>query len=295
MIRLALIAWLALCGVANAQLSGGLQFPGPGMAHSSGSGCADANVIAWKAAVVTAGGTVSGGQETNVCTLVAALKAHSLWTIQDRIWLYASENAQQASIDIVNLATHTLVNAPTFVANQGYTGNGSTSYINTGFANGTNYTQNSAAWSYYVRTNRTGSNNYFSGSYDAGSFGTQSLFAPLASSIVNYDVNNVAFSNQAANTQAQGFWTASRTGASAVALYRNSNSTAFATSSSSSLSLGANVVFFVNARNNNGSPDLFGADEIAIVAYGAGMSNTNTAQFQADLNAYMTALGTNVY
>src|SRR6187551_413431 len=38
MIRLALIAWLALCGVANAQLSGGLQFPGPGTAHSAGGG-----------------------------------------------------------------------------------------------------------------------------------------------------------------------------------------------------------------------------------------------------------------
>lgn len=36
MLRLALFAWLALCGVANAQLSGGLQFPGPGTAHSAG-------------------------------------------------------------------------------------------------------------------------------------------------------------------------------------------------------------------------------------------------------------------
>lgn len=36
MVRLALVAWLALCGVANAQLSGGLQFPGPGTVHSTG-------------------------------------------------------------------------------------------------------------------------------------------------------------------------------------------------------------------------------------------------------------------
>jgi hypothetical protein len=35
MVRFILIAWLALCGTANAQLSGGLQFPGPGTAHSS--------------------------------------------------------------------------------------------------------------------------------------------------------------------------------------------------------------------------------------------------------------------
>lgn len=38
MIRLVLAAWLALCGVANAQLSGGVGgFPGPGTAHSTGA------------------------------------------------------------------------------------------------------------------------------------------------------------------------------------------------------------------------------------------------------------------
>lgn len=37
MIRLVLAAWLALCGVANAQLSGGVGgFPGPGTAHTAG-------------------------------------------------------------------------------------------------------------------------------------------------------------------------------------------------------------------------------------------------------------------
>lgn len=36
MIRLVLAAWLALCGVANAQLSGGVGgFPGPGTAHTA--------------------------------------------------------------------------------------------------------------------------------------------------------------------------------------------------------------------------------------------------------------------
>lgn len=39
MIRLAIIAWLASCGIANAQLSGGVGgFPGPGTVHSTGGG-----------------------------------------------------------------------------------------------------------------------------------------------------------------------------------------------------------------------------------------------------------------
>jgi hypothetical protein len=45
-------------------------------------------------------------QQTNVCNLIAALKGHGLFTKLDRMWLYACENATQASIAIVNLATH---------------------------------------------------------------------------------------------------------------------------------------------------------------------------------------------
>lgn len=52
MLRLVLIAWLALCGSVHAQMNGGLQFPGPGTPHSAGaafSGALDVigtNVIA---------------------------------------------------------------------------------------------------------------------------------------------------------------------------------------------------------------------------------------------------------
>jgi hypothetical protein len=38
MFRLALIVWLTLCGSVHAQLAGGLQFPGPGTAHTASAG-----------------------------------------------------------------------------------------------------------------------------------------------------------------------------------------------------------------------------------------------------------------
>jgi hypothetical protein len=44
-----------------------------------------------------------------------------------------------------------------------------------------------------------------------------------------------------------------------------------------------------------GTADLFSTDQIVITTMGGGMTNTRAAQFQTDLNAYMTALGTNVY
>ena len=255
----------------------------------------DAATTAWINAVVGAGGTVSDTQKSRVDTLIVALKAHSLWTIQDRIWLHASENAQQATIDIVNLGVATPAGTITLAAG-GYTGDGSTGYLDTGWSSGSNYSQNSASFSTYIRNSRTSSNNSMAvGRRDASNTGTQDIILPLSSSVMSYDVNNGQFSNQPANTDAQGFWTASRTGASALALYKNSNSTAFNSATTASASLASNTNFYIGARSVNNVADLFSSDQIAITTIGAGMSAANTAQFQTDLNAYMTSLGVNVY
>ncbi len=256
----------------------------------------DSSAQAWFNAVVAAGGTVSAAQKGYVNTLITSLKAHSLWTVQDRVWLHAAENTQQALIDIVSLVTATAVSSPTFTANQGYAGDGATSYVDTGFTTGSNYAQNSASISVYIRTSRASNGNMTAlGRFDAATTGTQDIIYPLAASTITYDVNNPQFSNQPANTNAQGFWTASRTGSGTMALYKNSNSTAFNTATTASQALAQGAKFFVLARSVNDVAGLFTTDEIAITTIGAGMSAANVAQFQTDLNAYMTSLGTNVY
>ena len=256
----------------------------------------DAATTAWVNAVVAAGGSVGATQRGYVNTLITSLKAHSLWTIQERIWLHASENIKQATIDIVNLGVATEVSSPSFTASQGYTGNGSSSYLDTGWSSGSNYTQNSASISAYIRTSRAGNNNYAAlARVDTATTGTSDMIWPLSGGVFSYDVNDGAFSNQPANTNAQGFWTASRTGASTLALYKNSNSTAFGTATTASGSLASNTNFYIGARSNNNSAEWFSTDQIAITTIGAGMSAANVAQFQTDLNAYMTSLGTNVY
>lgn len=256
----------------------------------------DAATTAWINAVVGAGGTVSDTQKSRVDTLIIALKAHSLFTIQERIWLHSNENvAAQALIDIVNLGVATVQGSITLAAG-GYTGDGSTGYLDTGWSSGSNYTQNSASISVYIRNSRTANNNYAAlARLDSASTGTCDMLWPLSTGQFSYDVNNGNFSNQPANTDTQGFWTASRTGASALALYKNSNSTAFNSATTASGSLASNTNFYIGARSNNNSAEWFSTDQIAITTIGAGMSAANVSQFQTDLNAYMTALGTNVY
>lgn len=259
----------------------------------------DASTIAWVNAVVAAGGTVSAARQTIVNTLIASLKAHSLWSAHDRIWLHASENAQQATIDIVNLGVATPVNSPTLTADQGYAGDGSSSYLDSGYSptvHGVNFTRNDASVSSYCRTSRTtGAGGCNIGLHDAATTGNMTALFTRTTGVANYDVNNSQFSAQVANTNAQGMYTAVRTGASAQAVYLNSSATALGTETQASIAL-ANLNFFILARNQNATPVNFLTDQVAITAIGGGMTNgTNVAQFQTDLNAYMTSLGTNVY
>lgn len=257
-------------------------------------GSLDVSTTAWVAAVVTAGGTVSGTQQTRVDTLIKALKAHSLFSIQDRIWLHASENAKQATIDIVNLGVASVVGAPVFTASQGYTGTGSASdYLNSGYAGttGPNFTQNSASVSSYVRTSG-GFGSCSIGVHDASGYQVdlQTYFNAL-----NYDINNTNFDNTTANTDEQGFWTISRTGASSLAVYKNSNSTPFISNTTPSVALSPFNMFLLARNQNNTDVDSVGSSQIAITTIGAGMSAADTAQFQTDLNDYMKSLTTNVY
>src|SRR5262245_4406995 len=114
----------------------------------------DAATTAWVNAVVTNGGTVSAGRQTTVNTLITTLKSAGIWTKLDRLWLWAAENQPSALTDLVGLSLATAVNSPCFTADRGYTGNGSTSYIDTLFdpTTGTAFNQNSCHFSVWVRT-----------------------------------------------------------------------------------------------------------------------------------------------
>jgi hypothetical protein len=146
MIR-ALFAFLLTAGVfclAQAQV------PQTGAGKGAPGGGGGVGLTAWVMAVMTAGGAVSGTQQTRVGNLITSLQSASLYSIWDAIWLLDSENPTQASIDIVNLKTWT---ASGTVA-QGATGYSSSTagYLITtvNISTTTNYTQNSATLMGYV-------------------------------------------------------------------------------------------------------------------------------------------------
>ena len=278
-----LVYWISLASAQVPMTGAGLGAPGGAAFNCSG----DTDYAAWATAV----GSIGTTQGTATCNLITSLKAHSLWTGTDRLWLYASENATQASVDLKARATHTVVPTMTFVASQGYTGDAATGYIDTGFKTGT-YSQNSGSITAYLRNSRTVDQAWWAiGNDDASVI---SGLDPLQGGVFDWAVNDSSAAvNQINNTQVRGCWTATRTGSSAIALYTNSNSTPVKTDTYSS-GTPPNLNFFVGALNLSGSAVAFSGDQIAIVHIGGGLTGANAAQLQTDLNAYMTTLGTNV-
>ena len=171
----------------------------------------DAATTAWVSAVTTAGGTVSATQEGRVNNLITGLKTDGIWSSLDRLWLYAGESsAQQAAIDIRSLATSTVHGTLTLSAG-GYTGDGTSGYIDTGFnptTAGGNFSASAGSIGVYDRSNFT-SNAYggnlmgqYNGSNDVG------VYPWTGQPGVQYNLNDQSYNNYQGpgDTTTKGFW-----------------------------------------------------------------------------------------
>jgi hypothetical protein len=77
----------------------------------------------------------SAGQQTLQNQLVVDLKAGGIWSKLDTFAVFATDgNSDFALIDWIRLSQYTAVNSPTFTTDEGFTGNGTSSYIDTNFS-----------------------------------------------------------------------------------------------------------------------------------------------------------------
>ncbi len=89
--------------------------------------------------------------------LILDLKSAGIWNKLDVFYVYANDGSKEfATLNWKSPTQYqsTLVNSPTFTSDQGFTGDGVTSYIRTNFnpsTNGVNYQNNDASRGAYVR------------------------------------------------------------------------------------------------------------------------------------------------
>lgn len=266
-----------------------------------GGSSLDPATTAWISAVTTAGGTVSGTQQTRVDTLIKALKGHSLFTKLDRVWLWGGESDHhQATIDIINLAVG-IENGnltSTGLSASGYTSNGSTGYFDTNFvmSTGPNCTNASANSGYYITT-AASVGGAASGCSDVGSGITLSL-NPNNFGSAQFVINNNFIST--AVTSSNGMWIGNQlSGTETIYNFSTANSTSGSIASGASASplVPTSAKFFYCAFNSSSSgvPSSFMPDTLAAGFLGAGLSSTDVTHFSSDLNAYMTAWGINQF
>jgi len=219
----------------------------------------------------------SAGQQTLQNQLVVDLKAGGVWSKLDTFAVFATNgNIDFALIDWKRLSQYTAVNSPTFTTNQGFTGNGTSSYVDTNFnpsTSGVNYTLNNASRYFFpnafVATTRldgnsaTGHNSMRRSSFTSQTINTANVLAAAFDYTVDINPKSIH-----------------RTSSTSVDLY---NGTIGTTGVQTSTSIVNSNQFVLRSFNS------YGAHTVSAYAMGASLVAENTAFVNA-YNTYKSAL-----
>lgn len=224
-------------------------------------------------------------------TYVGALKAASVWTKFDIIYLFAAHTSQAALINGKNPGTFdcTLVNAPTFTADRGFTGNGSSAYVSTGYVpstNGSQYLVNSAhvAARNLAQVSAT-ANTKLIGSLSGASARSVILVRNAATDGIRGTINSTTFSTDVANTVTPGHYVNRRSGANATAIFKDGVSVNTMTTGSVALT-DRTLVFLADPHASN-----FSLLQVASGSAGANLTDQNITDYYNAEFAYMQAVG----
>ena len=241
---------------------------------------------AWRAAVNAAGGSVSGARLRLIDRLIRALKAGGAWDALDRLWIFAAENAAAALIDLMAQSAATAVNSPTFTADRGFTGNGTSSYLDTNLsatAAGLKFARDSACFGGWMGAQQSGTAFDFGWDYGAYSMIVTRYGANTVRCEVNAGTNP---SGTPAISGHTGLFSADRSTSVLTTLYRNG--VAEMTSNAPSTAL-QNRKFGVGAYV--GGPANFSSGRWASAHIGRSLGDGGQVRFHAALRGYMTAIG----
>lgn len=221
----------------------------------------------------------SASQQALQNQLVLDLKTAGIWSKLDSFAVFATDgDADFALIDWINLSQYTAINSPTFTSNSGFTGNGTSAYMDTNFnpsTSGVNFIRDDASIYVYVKT-----------------AATVGIFKVLAS----YGINNLGMCNesnvrQRLNQASSNIPTAVDLGgtgmksinrATSVGTELFNNTTQFSRTIASQPVINATTILLTG-------PNLFSNAEISMFAMGASLISQNTS-FVNTYNNYINAI-----
>lgn len=229
---------------------------------------------------------------------IRQLKQHGIWQKLDVLWMLAAHNAQAARLNWKSPSQFALtaVNSPTFTSDRGYAGNGTTSYLDTGWnpaTNGVQYTLNSGGVGVYLNSGTdTGDNAAFAiGSAISGGVGETTGLVPRSTTdTLRGRVNNttsVLFSGVSVTTR-YGLSVVDRSGSASTTGFKNgAGSTADTTASTAVPS----ASMFLGALNSGGSPILPVNNRIAFAYAGASLTAAQHAALYRITQNFLASMG----
>lgn len=249
----------------------------------------DADAIAFFERLTT---PVTDRQELSFSKMVSHSKEAGVWPKLDVVQGYFLPSAQAARQNWKgNFANATAVGGPVHTPLQGYAGNGSSSYLNSNYNSGDGgawqYQLNNAAYGYWTATTDAGSNTVGGVRTSGGSnqcvplLETDGRWRPR----INQDTQGTSTGDTGSTVAHFG---SRRTGSNSISALRN-GAVFF---NANTLSTGIpNLPWFTGAANTGGSPSSFTSRGIRLFWAGAGLTNTEWADWHDILTTLMTDFG----
>ena len=246
-----------------------------------------ASATAYFNQVTSNGGSLTNAEKTYINTFITALGTD--FAEFDRLWIHGLSNSVAARTSLANPTSTmiTAVNTPTFTANQGYTGNGTTSYLDTNYnpsTNGVKYTRNNNLNGFYGLNATTGSNQLVVACGDAIGFNMNNPnFTNGVNSLCSVNSGVAVFGTQSATTSLNINY---RTNSTQVKRSRLGVLIDNITDTSQALS---NVNFYICGRNQSGT--FLNACNIQVSSSFFGSGAINQATFYTAIQALGTSIG----
>lgn len=230
-------------------------------------------------------------RKTLINNRIVAAQASGAWALRDGFYMMAAADAQAGQrnwkADAFNLTpTGTIA----FAADRGYTSDGTTGYLATGFTPSTaggQFALNSAHMSLWSRTDAQ-STGISMGARTTSTTSQSLIILRNASNNGSFRINQDVTTGSTAVANSSGGFVARRSAAGATAFWRNGGSIATHDAASTGLSTAAIVI---GALNTGGVIGSFVPYQLASAGFGGDLTDAQIlAEYNADL-VYLQALG----
>ena len=250
------------------------------------SGCSQATTFLAR----TSG--LSGTESTAFTTMICGMVTDGTWTLFDALYVFATSSTTNANLNLISTNFGITVNGScTFTANQGYTGDGSSCYLNPAFtpsSSGVNYTLNSASLGACSQTSRAALAASLIGGSNASDYNSDiELDSRYNDGNSYWVVNSVTYPHISSSTSL-GSYISSRTSSAGYTAYLNGSSLGALTDTSTNL---PTAPVYIMAYNSTGTPTQYETVQISYAFFAAGLTSGQVSSIYGRLHTFLATVG----